>query len=196
MALKEEIDKIVHSACPDPFEILGAHIIKQGTKECVAVRAFISDAAELSVVDAASRVAYPMKKVHRDGFFEAVIKDRSKIFGYRLRKTDYGGARTVIVDPYSFLPVLTDFDLHLIAEGTHYDQYEKLGAHEIIVGGVKGVFFAVWAPNAIRVSVTGDFNNWDGRRHMMRVRGSTGVGDLHPRAQGGNDLQVRGEIAV
>jgi 1,4-alpha-glucan branching enzyme len=178
MALKEEIDKIIHSAYPDPFEILGAHVIKSGGKECVAVRAFLPDAAELEVVERGTRERHPMKKVNREGFFEAVIKERTRIFPYRLRKTDYAGAKTLFVDPYSFLPVLTDFDLHLIAEGTHYDQYEKLGAREMTVDGIEGVFFAVWAPNAIRVSVIGDFNAWDGRRHMMRVRGSTGVWEI------------------
>jgi 1,4-alpha-glucan branching enzyme len=178
LALREEIEKIVNSAWPDPFEILGSHVIKWGGKECVAVRAFLPEAAEAAVVETASGLEYPMKRLHKEGFFEAVIRGRSEIFGYRLKETYQSGASRLIVDPYSFLPVLSDYDLYLIAEGTHYGQYEKLGAHEMTVGGVEGVFFAVWAPNALRVSVTGDFNNWDGRRHMMRVRGSTGVWEL------------------
>jgi 1,4-alpha-glucan branching enzyme len=178
MALKEEIEKIVNSAWPDPFEILGSHVIKWGGKECVAVRAFLPEAAEVSVVEVGSGQDYPMRKLHKEGFFEAVIRGRSEVFPYRLKETDTSGARRLITDPYSFLPVLSDYDLYLIGEGTHYDQYEKLGAHEMTVQGVEGVFFAVWAPNAIRVSVTGDFNGWDGRRHTMRVRGSTGVWEL------------------
>ena len=104
-------------------------------------------------------------------FLRPVIRDKSEMFPYRLKKTDESGGTDIIIDPYIFLPVLSDFDLHLMAEGTHYSQYEKLGAHEMTVEGVEGVFFAVWAPNALSVSVIGDFNYWDGRRHMMRVRG-------------------------
>ena len=178
MALKEEIEKIVNSACQDPFGILGSHVIKWGGKECVTVRAFLPEAAEAALVETATGAEYPMKKLHKDGFFEAVVRGKTEVFGYRLKETYPTGASRVFVDPYSFLPVLSDYDLYLIAEGKHYDQYEKLGAHEMTVGGVKGVFFAVWAPNAIRVSVTGDFNKWDGRRHMMRVRGSTGVWEI------------------
>jgi 1,4-alpha-glucan branching enzyme len=178
MALKEEIERIVHSAWPDPFEILGIHVIKWGGKEYVAVRAFLPDAADAAVVEVGSGREYPMKRLHKDGFFEAVIRGRTDVFQYRLKKTDQGNKTSLIIDPYSFLPILSDYDLYLIAEGTHYNQYDKLGAHEMTVDGVEGVFFAVWAPNAIRVSVTGDFNEWDGRRHMMRVRGSTGVWEL------------------
>ncbi len=178
MALKEEIERIVYSAHPDPFEVLGAHIITWGNKECVAVRAFLPDAADVAVLDLASGQEYPMKRLHKDGFFEAVIRNRAEVFPYRLKKKGYDGSVVLLIDPYSFLPVLSDYDLHLMAEGTHYRQYEKLGAHLMTVGGVEGVFFAVWAPNAIRVSVIGDFNGWDGRRHMMRVRGSTGIWEI------------------
>ena len=178
MALKEEIEKIVHSAYQDPFEILGAHVIKWAGKECVAVRAFLPDAAAVAVVDSRSGQEYPMKRLHKDGFFEAVIRDKAEVFPYRLKKTNESGGADIIIDPYIFLPVLSDFDLHLMAEGTHYSQYEKLGAHEMTVEGIEGVLFAVWAPNALSVSVIGDFNYWDGRRHMMRVRGSTGTWEL------------------
>ena len=133
MALKEEIEKIVNSAWPDPFEILGSHVIKWGGKECVAVRAFLPEAAEAAAVDAASGQEYAMRRLHKEGFFEAVIRGRAEVFPYRLKETYQSGASRLIVDPYSFLPVLSDYDLYLIAEGTHYDQYEKLGAHEMTV---------------------------------------------------------------
>lgn len=178
MVLKEEIDKIVHSAYPDPFEILGAHPINWGNRECVAIRAFLPDAGEVLVSDLQVGQKYPMKRLHKDGFFEAVMRNRTEIFPYRLIKTGFNGLTEVIIDPYSFLPVLSDFDLHLISEGTHYNQYEKLGAHEMTHDSIDGVFFAVWAPNAIRVSVIGNFNGWDGRRHMMRVRGQTGIWEI------------------
>jgi len=178
MALKEDMERIVHSAHSDPFQVLGAHVVKAGGKECVAVRAFLPDAAEVNVVDLQSSQIHPAKRIHKEGFFEAVVRNGAEIFPYRLRKTDASGKATEFADPYSFMPVLSEFDLYLMAEGTHHDQYEKLGAHEMTVQGVRGVLFALWAPNAIRVSVIGDFNHWDGRRHMMRVRGSTGIWEI------------------
>ena len=178
MAEKREIEQVVHSAHRDPFAILGAHIVKSGNRQSVAVRAFLPDAAQVSVIHVGTGSAQPMKKLHPDGFFEAIFHGTGEVFPYRLRQVDYEGTVRVMIDPYSFLPVLSDFDLYLIGEGTHYRQYEKLGAHEMRVGEVEGVLFSVWAPNALRVSVIGDFNSWDGRRHMMRVRGSTGIWEL------------------
>lgn len=178
MALKEEIERIIHSAHADPFSVLGAHRVKSGGRECVAIRAFLPDARDVSAIDVATGDEYPMKKMHREGFFEVVVRYRAEIFPYKLRKISYDGATDEFADPYSFMPVLSDFDLHLMTEGTHYYQYDKLGAHEMTVDETDGVFFAVWAPNAIRVSVVGDFNGWDGRKHMMRIRGLTGIWEI------------------
>ena len=121
---------------------------------------------------------YQAKRIHKEGLFEATVRNRDEVFPYRLRKKDSSGTVSEFKDPYSFLPVLSEFDLYLMAEGTHHTQYEKLGAHKMVVQGTVGVLFAVWAPNAIRVSVVGDFNLWDGRRHMMRVRGATGIWEI------------------
>ncbi len=178
MISKQEIEKIVHSAHHDPFEVLGAHKVRSVGKEAVAVRAFLPEAIEASVLRAGTQQTYPMKKLHPDGFFEALAKDVSEIFSYRLRIIRHDGSKQEILDPYSFLPILTDYDLYLMGEGTHYKKYEKLGAHPMVVDGAPGVLFAVWAPNALRISVTGDFNSWDGRRHPMRVRGSSGIWEL------------------
>ena len=178
MISKQEIERIVNSAHRDPFEVLGAHKVRSGGKEAVAVRAFLPEAIEASVVRADRAQNYPMKKLHPDGFFEAVAKDASDIFSYRLRIVRHDGSEQEFVDPYSFPPVLTEYDLYLMGEGTHYKKYEKLGAHPMVVDGTPGVVFAVWAPSALRVSVMGDFNNWDGRRHPMRVRGSSGIWEL------------------
>jgi 1,4-alpha-glucan branching enzyme len=178
MTEKKEIEQIVNSAHADPFAVLGAHIVRTGKKESVAIRAFLPDAAEVAVIDLETDEQYPMKRLHQDGFFEAAVEGKALVFPYRLKKTDESGETIVFADPYSFMPVLPDVDLYLIAEGTNNDQYEKLGAHELTLNGVEGVVFAVWAPNAIRVSVVGDFNQWDGRRHTMRVRGSTGVWEI------------------
>ncbi|MGD0658471.1 MAG: 1,4-alpha-glucan branching protein GlgB [Syntrophorhabdales bacterium] len=179
MVSKEELEKIVHSAHSDPFQVLGAHLVKGGNKEYVAVRAFLPDAAEVSVVETdGGQQIYQAKRIHKEGLFEATVRNRDEVFPYRLRKKDSSGTVSEFKDPYSFLPVLSEFDLYLMAEGTHHTQYEKLGAHKMVVQGTDGVLFAVWAPNAIRVSVVGDFNLWDGRRHMMRVRGATGIWEI------------------
>ncbi len=179
MVSKEELERIVHSAHSDPFQVLGAHLVKGGNKEYVAVRAFLPEAAEVSVVEMdGGQQIYPAKRIHKEGLFEAIVRNRDEVFPYRLRKKDTSGTVSEFKDPYSFLPVLSEFDLYLMAEGTHHTQYEKLGAHKMVVQGTEGVLFAVWAPNAIRVSVVGDFNQWDGRRHMMRVRGATGIWEI------------------
>ncbi len=124
-----------------------------------------------------------MHRVHHEGFFEAIIDNQSDFFPYRLAITlpgsDGGRQQTYeIEDPYCYPPVLTDFDLHLFGEGTHFRLYEKLGARVIEHAGIRGVCFAVWAPNAERLSVVGDFNQWDGRRHPMRPRGGSGLWEI------------------
>ena len=119
-----------------------------------------------------------MTRVHPDGLFEAILKAESVSFRYRFRVANHEGHSWEFEDPYRFPPILGDLDLHLMGEGTHYRNYKKLGAHLRENEGVRGVEFAVWAPNARRVSVVGDFNRWDGRRHAMRSRGSSGIWEL------------------
>jgi 1,4-alpha-glucan branching enzyme len=118
-----------------------------------------------------------MTRLHDHGFCEAVL-DRRHIFKYELTIQDHHGNKVTGHDPYAFLPVLGDYDLQLLGEGNHFQSYEKLGAHLMTLDGVQGVHFAVWAPNAQRVSVMGDFNRWDGRRHPMRVLGGSGIWEL------------------
>jgi 1,4-alpha-glucan branching enzyme len=172
----EEIEMILHAEHADPFHVLGAHPVHLKGKPAIAIRAFVPDAAELWVLRETG--TFPLQRIHAEGFFEAVFPSESQIFPYRLRAQNADGHQWDFDDPYRFPPVLTDFDLHLLTEGTHYDAYEKLGAHLREMEGVRGVVFAVWAPNARRVSVVGDFNHWDGRRHLMRVRGGSGIWEL------------------
>jgi 1,4-alpha-glucan branching enzyme len=164
-----------------PFDILGMHPHAVDGKPAIVIRTFQPQALAVSVVRGDQ--LYPMHRVHHDGFFEAIIHDKSDFFLYRLAITlpgsDGGRQQTYeIEDPYCYPPVLTDFDLHLLGEGTHFRLYEKLGARVIEHAGIKGVCFAVWAPNAERVSVVGAFNQWDGRRHPMRPRGGSGLWEI------------------
>ncbi len=173
----EQLDRIIYFGHHDPFEVLGAHIVTWEGKQTVVVRAMLPHAAKLVVV-AQDGGEYPMTRVHQDGVYEAICPGRAEVFGYRLRAANIEGHTWEIVDPYSFLPALSDYDLQLLGEGNHFQSYEKLGAHVTEIGGVSGVLFAVWAPNAQAVSVVGDFDAWDERRHPMRVRGGTGVWEL------------------
>ncbi len=134
---------------------------------------------------------FPSQRIHADGFFEAVFPNEAQVFRYRLRARYGEGNEVEFEDPYRFPPTLSEFDLYLLGEGTHHKSYEKLGAHLTEVEGVPGVAFAVWAPNAQRVSVVGNFNNWNGRRHPMRVRGRQRyLGAVCSGPHGGRSLQV------
>jgi 1,4-alpha-glucan branching enzyme len=175
----EAIEAIVRGGHGDPFAVLGPHEVRVASGPCVVVRAFLPDAREATVVptDGTSK-DQPMELVHSDGLFEVVVPTRGGLFPYRLRVVNQQGQGCEIEDPYRFPPTLSDYDLHLIGEGSHLRNYEKLGAHLMTLGGVPGVCFAVWAPNATRVSVVGDFNHWDGRRHPMRNHPGNGIWDL------------------
>ena len=174
--LEEQIKLIISADHWDPFQVLGIHAI-DGEENKAAVRAFMPEAGEAWVVDDYSNDSFVMNKINKAGFFEAII-DKKGGGPYHIKIKSHEGKISEFNDPYSFLPVLTEYDLHLLGEGTHYRNYEKLGAHVIEINGIKGVHFAVWAPNAKRVSVIGDFNNWDGRRHQMRVLGSFGIWEI------------------
>ena len=178
MTLKEHIKLIIKAEHWDPFIVMGMHEIESDKKKTIAVRAFMPEADKAWVVDVVQNKSHEMEKTHKAGFFEKDFEKRKDFFQYKLKVKTSDNRISEFFDPYSFLPVLSDFDLHLIGEGSHYKKYEKLGSHVMEVNGIKGIHFAVWAPNAKRVSVAGDFNNWDGRRHQMRVLGSSGVWEI------------------
>jgi 1,4-alpha-glucan branching enzyme len=173
----EALAAIVGARHHDPFDVLGAHTVVAGGEPIVAVRAFLPMAERAWVVrDGAPDE--PMNRVEGTDFFEALFPGVRTHFGYRLRIEEKGGDTNESADPYRFGPVLGDLDLQLFNEGNHRRTYRKLGAQVMTHEGVPGVCFAVWAPNAHRVSVIGDFNDWDGRRHCMRERGSSGIWEL------------------
>jgi len=164
-----------------PFDVLGMHAVTVEGQPALAIRTFQPQAAEVSVKR--GEALYPARRMHPDGFFEVIFAGETELPGYQLLITlppDADGKQRAyeVEDPYRYPPVLTDYDEHLSTEGTHFRLYEKLGAHIIEHHGARGVVFAVWAPNAQRVSVTGEFNQWDGRRHPMRPRGASGLWEL------------------
>ncbi len=170
------VDSLVRARHGDPFSLLGPHQSEGGW----AIRAFLPDAVQVEVVDAVSGLSRgALSRVHSDGLWSGLVETS---LPYRLRCTvaDGAGGEQIleIADPYSFQPLLGELDIYLISEGRHRDLAQVLGAHAMEVEGVSGTRFAVWAPNAQRVSVVGSFNNWDGRRHPMRVRQPSGVWEL------------------
>jgi 1,4-alpha-glucan branching enzyme len=158
----------------DPFAFLGPH----PDGDAVVVRAFHPAAVSIDIQTADGRQS-PMSRVD-DGLFEARLASTSshEFPDYRLVIAYAGNHVLTVDDPYRYGRVLTDFDLHLLGEGTHHRAYEKLGAHRLSIGTTVGVHFAVWAPNADRVSVVGDFNGWDGRVNPMRLLAPAGIWEI------------------
>ena len=173
-----EISNLLSGELTDPFTLLGAHPVVLDTGPAVAVRAFLPGARSVAVLDLDPEQEIAAHQVKKQGLFEAILPGPIELFPYRFKVRFGTNSFATFYDCYSFLPVLTDYDFHLFNQGTHYEIHEKLGAHLWQHQGVSGVLFGVWAPSATRVSVVGDFNQWDGRRHQMRCRGSSGVWEL------------------
>jgi len=162
----------------DPFGLLGMHQPTAGGE--VVVRAFLPGARAVHVIDGVTRpgtVAATLARVHAEGVFAGVVPGRRERFHYRLR-VEFAEDTVEFEDAYRFPPVLGELDAHLLAEGSHLQAYERLGAHLREIDGIAGTAFAVWAPNARRVSVVGDFCDWDGRRLAMRQRHGCGVWEI------------------
>jgi 1,4-alpha-glucan branching enzyme len=175
MLSPHDLDLLLRADHSDPFGVLGLHSVN-GTQ---VVRAFRPDAKTLAVVDRADpKTKFVAQRIADEGVFEAIINGRSDRFDYVLEVTNWAGDTIQVADPYSFGPLLGELDMHLYCEGTHYEIYRKLGAHLMEVNGHAGVLFSVWAPNAQRVSVVGDFNGWDGRLHPTRKRVEAGIWEI------------------
>ena len=168
--LPEPLLRIVEARHHDPFEVLGRHV----SENRATVRAFLPQAERAILVEAQAA----LHRIEGTDLFVWEGDASQAPERYRIAWEDAAGVTHQDYDPYCFPAQLADFDLHLFGEGRHWHAYRFLGSHVREVEGVSGVQFAVWAPNADRVSVVGDFNGWDGRAHPMRVRGGTGVWEL------------------
>jgi 1,4-alpha-glucan branching enzyme len=191
------LEAIAGARHPDPFSYLGPHLVDGR----VTIRAYLPSAEAVSVVRGDSSTVSMVRR-HPSGVYEAQLSEAHEIPDYRLRVTYPGGQTIEVDDPYRYGRIISDYDLYLFGEGSHTRIYDKLGAHPMRVGAAQGVHFAVWAPNAVRVSVVGDLNRWDGRVHPMRQLGSSGVWEIFvPSAKVGDrykfELRTRtGEILV
>ncbi len=173
------MEAIVRGEHGDPFAVLGPHRVTTNGRVGTAVRAFVPDARAVRLVGPdVPGAPHEMTRVHTEGLFEVVVSGRAAPFAYRLEVDGVDGKRSTVDDPYRFATTLGDYDRHLLAEGTHYEAHERLGAHLRVLDGVAGTVFAVWAPNARRVSVVGDFNGWDGRRYPMRLHPANGIWEV------------------
>ena len=184
MLKADDVAALLEARHGDPFSVLGLH---EDTDGRLRLSVFLPNAREVSVLDAVTGEALTrLDQIDPNGFFEAVIPQRKQPFAYRLSVTWQNGVTTEEEDAYRFGHILGDTDAWLFGEGNHLRPYEFLGAHLRQIEGVEGVSFGVWAPNADRVSVVGDFNAWDGRRHPMRLRRECGVWELFvPRLEQG-----------
>jgi 1,4-alpha-glucan branching enzyme len=182
----DELNSFLSGTHSDPFRILGPH--RSGDE--LVIRLFRPDAQKIEILLAAGQVRVAAAtgqdrqapitadKIHRDGFFCAGVAGATRDLDYRIEVTTWDGSKESGRDPYQYGPIMGEIDLHLFAEGQHWELYEKFGAHLRTIGDERGVYFAVWAPNAQRVSVVGDFNGWDGRVNPMRRLLGSGVWEL------------------
>jgi 1,4-alpha-glucan branching enzyme len=174
----EELKSLVEVQHRSPHQLLGMHPLGDGSG--VVVRALIPNAAKAEIVPVMEKdkPRIKLKRLHDSGLFEGVSQEAKRVYAYDLVVTDYQGRVQQNRDPFSFLPTLGETDLYLFGQGNELRIYDKLGAQLRVVDGVHGTSFAVWAPNAQRVSVVGNFNNWDGRYHPMRSLGPSGVWEI------------------
>ena len=168
-----EVEALIKAKHDNPHHILGIH-------ECiddVFVNVYLPDAKVVKITDITEGKTYSLVSERYEGFYSIRIKDK-KAFDYKVKAKFLDGHEEEFIDPYIFEPVIDPIDISQFNEGLHYDIYNRLGAHPMEVDGVKGTLFAVWAPNAERVSVVGNFNNWDGRRYQMRKLDYSGIFEL------------------
>lgn len=170
-----KIEEIIYSECDDPHAILGPH----GAGNQTVVQAYFPEAVEVVLAFNESREIFQMELADDDGYFAVLLPMPEKevpAYHYKVRRKD--GAVLFAGEPYRYAPLISHEDTERFKNGIHYTIYEKLGAHPVTLDGVKGTYFAVWAPSALRVSVVGDFNGWDGRIHQMRRLWDSGIFEI------------------
>jgi 1,4-alpha-glucan branching enzyme len=174
-----QVTALVEGRHRDPFAVLGPHVEHRDGRPVLVIRAFCPGMAQAWIIPQHDGIPQTgMSQRHPAGLFEAAFPGFEIPFPYRVRWADPAGAVHEAEEPYRFPSTLGDLDLYLLGEGRHERAYEQLGAHPLTLEGVPGVRFAVWAPNANRVSVVGDWNGWDGRVHPMRLHPGNGVWEL------------------
>ncbi len=173
---REAIQALLAGECRDPHRLLGAHAATIDGEEGIVVRAYHPRASKATLLLEDGGGELPMSRVS-GGLYARFLPGAGFPLRYRLRlQTPHGPVERI--DPYRFMPTLGELDLHLHGEGRHYRLFDRLGAHPREIDGVDGTSFAVWAPNALRVSVIGSFNGWDGRCSPMRQMGDAGIWEL------------------
>lgn len=165
-----EIEGIVYAESDEPNELLGGHLLKEG----FLIQVFRPDAVEIKVNVASPKKTYIMEKVDESGYFAVLIPSKKKL-SYTLSIENVKGVVSTISDPYAFQVTLKAADIKKFISGTCENAYQFMGSHETQINGVNGVSYAVWAPNAKRVSVVGEFNNYDGRVHPMIKNKDSGI---------------------
>lgn len=174
----DRIHALISAQENNPFSVLGVHPIEEGKPAGgFMTRAYVPDAISVEALTLAGKSIGALTKIDDAGLFEGKIKIKMRQ-PIRYKATYRGGGSYEVADPYSFGPVLGPMDDYYAAEGSHLRLFDKMGAHVIEHEGISGVHFAVWAPNALRVAVVGDFNLWDNRRSPMRKRVDTGVWEI------------------
>jgi 1,4-alpha-glucan branching enzyme len=180
-AIEHAIDSLVAGTHGDPFAVLGPHVTSVDGRSTLVIRTIQPAAARVDVVRLGrhgEEAIVEMTRLRQGIVFAASFPDEERIFDYRLRITEHEGFVRDIDDPYRYGQVMGELDLHLLGEGTHYRAFEKLGSRTLTIGESTGTYFAVWAPNADRVSVVGDFNRWHGLAHPMRRLVPNGIWEL------------------
>jgi 1,4-alpha-glucan branching enzyme len=170
----DELNVFLAGAHPDPFRILGPHRVGDD----LVVRVFRPDAKEVSIMIDGNEQRFAADRLRPEGFFQATVPGKKRDCDYRIHLTGWDGSTALVRDPYCYGLIMGEMDLHLFSEGNYLQLYEQFGAHLRTIGDTEGVYFAVWAPNAQRVSVVGDFNGWDGRVNPMRRLLGSGVWEL------------------
>ncbi len=191
-----KIEDIIYSECDNPHELLGPHKIGKQ----VLIQAYFPGAKQVEILFQESGERVEMEQADEDGFFAALLSRKEKelpLYHYVVKQAD--DREHIQGEAYRFAPQITKNDTDRFQNGIHYTIYEKLGAHPMTIDGVKGVYFAVWAPNVLRASVVGDFNGWDGRIHQMRRLWDSGIFELFiPDAKVGDnykfELKVKGGL--